>query len=43
MNFIDGSIDKVMCVGRTAAEVDAQIPTQLGTGPRGLHPKEGTH
>ena len=43
MDFIDSSFYEMMSVGWATAEVDAEIPTQLGTGPWGLHTKERTH
>ena len=43
VHLTDSCIDEVVCVGWAAAEVEAQVPMQLGTGPWGLSPKEGGH
>ena len=43
LDLIDSSVYKMVCVGWAAAEVDAYIPLQGVSGPRGLHSKEGAH
>ena len=43
MDLTDSCIDEVMCVGWAAAEVDAQVPMQLGSRPWSLNAEEGGH